>query len=465
MTRAQSGKSAPDPCCTDCTDEIRSEADVYRYAQRTCLTNQPTGSVGIETEWLVVDVASLSRPVPPARTLAVLADGTPEELTLPGGTRVTFEPGGQLELSAPPLPLPDALARTAADLAGVRSRLADAGLALVGMGTDPLRPARRALRASRYAAMERYFRAGGWTAGLTMMCSTASVQVNLDAGTPAQWTRRFELAHALGPVLLAMFAASPVLAGAATGWASTRQAVWAEIDPTRTGPVASSHQPDPPTAWADYLLAARVMLVRGPDGDSRLARRASTFAQWVAGDGPVVRPPSVTDLKYHATTVFPPVRPRGWLELRYLDAQPAGNWPVAVALTTVLLDDPHAADTAADACAPVARRWGAAARSGLGDTALHQAAWACAAAARDGLERMGADASLLTAVDAFIDRYVEPGRCPADDLADRLADEGPQGLLQAELDGSREHPSAAVSWLASVESAPDTQEVRDVVAL
>ncbi len=449
-TRTQSGKPKDDHCGTD--DEIRSAADVHRYAHLTCLTEQPRGTVGVETEWFVVDTESVSRPVAPTRTMAALtgvvsgsppdlrdgpsagATGSPGHATLPGGTRITFEPGGQLELSAPPLPLSDALARTAADLAGVRSMLADAGLALVGMGTDPLRPPRRHLTASRYEAMERYFRAGGGSAGVTMMCSTASIQVNLNAGTTAQWAGRFELAHALGPALVAMFAASPVLAGTATGFCSTRQAVWAEIDPTRTRPVATAGRSDPATAWADYLLAARIMLVRDPHGGFRQPPTTMTFGDWVAGEGPLPRPPTTTDLSYHATTVFPPVRPRGWLELRYLDAVPAGNWPMVVAVTTALLDDPRAADIAADACVPVADEWVTAALVGLSDTALHQAARVCAGAARDALGRMDADASLLAAVDAYFDSYVEPGRCPADDLTDRLADVGPEGLLRAEID-------------------------------
>ncbi|WP_250281536.1 ergothioneine biosynthesis glutamate--cysteine ligase EgtA, partial [Frankia sp. CiP1_Cm_nod2] len=463
------------PCCTNgkirtddrnqhdgglrADDEIRSPEDVHRYAHLTCLTDQPAGSVGIETEWFVVDIASPALPVPPGRTLAALTgDPSPEglspegprqgekasprtfpepvdDLFLPGGTRITFEPGGQLELSAPPLPLPDALARTAADLTAVRAMLADAGLALAAMGTDPLRPPRRLLHAPRYVAMQQYFRrTDGGRAGEAMMCSTASVQVNLDAGSAAQWGRRFELAHALGPVLVAMFAASPVLGGTATGWRSTRQSLWADIDPSRTSPVAAPHRPDPATAWADYLLAARIMLVRLPDGDFRLARDGSTFADWVAGAGPVARPPTVADLRYHATTVFPPVRPRGWLELRYLDAAPAGNWPVAVAVTTALLDDPRAADTAADACEPVAGRWLTAATLGLRDDMLHRAARRCAGAARDALGRLGVDGALLAAVDTYLETYAEPGRCPADDLLDRLPAGGPLGLLQAEID-------------------------------
>ncbi|WP_313954626.1 glutamate-cysteine ligase family protein, partial [Frankia sp. EI5c] len=130
---------------------------------------------------------------------------------LPGGSRLTFEPGGQLELSGPPLPLAGAVAAMRGDLALVRSALARRGLGIAGLGVDPLRPSRRHSSASRYLAMEEHFLASGGEAGLTMMCSTASVQVNLDAGTDGDdVVARFRLAHALEPVLIAMFAASPV---------------------------------------------------------------------------------------------------------------------------------------------------------------------------------------------------------------------------------------------------------------
>ena len=47
------------------------------------------------------------------------------------------------------------------------------------------------------------------------------------------------------------------------------------------------------------------------------------FADWA--DGRVLlggRRPTDADLEYHLTTLFPPVRPRGWLEIRYLDSVP-----------------------------------------------------------------------------------------------------------------------------------------------
>ncbi len=64
--------------------------------------------------------------------------------------------------------------------------------------------------------MEEFFnRAGPW--GRLMMCSTASVQVCLDAGEqgtgPGSVGWRWRLLHALGPVLVAAFANSPLREG------------------------------------------------------------------------------------------------------------------------------------------------------------------------------------------------------------------------------------------------------------
>jgi len=255
-----------------------------------------------------------------------------------------------------------------------------------------------------------------------MMCSTASVQVNLDLGArpEARWAR----AHALGPLLTAAFANSPLRLGRPCGWMSGRQRVWERLDPTRTAPVAGAEPGDPALAWARYLLDARLMLIREDDGRFRPVRDGSTFRDRLAAPGP---PPTAADLAYHATTLFPPVRPRGWLEIRYLDAQRPEYWPVCVAVTHALIVDDRAGDAAVDAVLgaagpypgePCPGDWRAAARDGLADPALRRAADACFRAALAALPRLGAPADLIADVAAFADRHVATGRSPAADLLD-----------------------------------------------
>ena len=79
---------------------------------------------------------------------------------MPGGSAVTVEPGGAVELSGPPadgvVSAIDAMNR---DQVVLRSGFADAGLGLVFLGADPLRPPKRVNPGARYRAMEQFFAA------------------------------------------------------------------------------------------------------------------------------------------------------------------------------------------------------------------------------------------------------------------------------------------------------------------
>jgi glutamate--cysteine ligase len=131
--------------------------------------------------------------------------------------------------------------------------------------------------------------------------------------------------------------------------------------------------------------------------------------------------PTLDDVRYHFTTLFPPIRPRGWLELRMIDSLPDEWWPVAVAVATALLDDEDAGEVAAAAVGPVRDHWTAAARHGLADPALCRAAQLCFAVALEALHRLDAGAATIGATEAFIDRYVARGRSPADERLLELA--------------------------------------------
>jgi glutamate--cysteine ligase len=404
------------------------EAEAEARARGVCFKNGPPRRVGVEVEWLVHDGAEPRRPVDPVR-LASAFEGL-RRLTL--DSSLTQEPGGQVELSSPPVNSLDECVRiVSADLAAVRDCLRGYGLILAGYGHDPWHRPRRVLDLPRYAAMEEYFDRAGPT-GRMMMCSTASVQVCLDAGVegpgPQGYRERWRLAHLLGPVLVAAFANSPLVHGRSSGMRSTRQAVWATLDPRRT--MAPSDCADPRDAWTEYALGAPVLCMRRDSG-SWVVPEGLTFREWIADGGRRLaeRPPSMDDLAYHMTTLFPPVRAQGHLELRMIDAQPgADGWIVPLAVTTALLDDPVAAGLALRAVRPLDLRpydgapgnplWRRAARHGLADPALLQAAEACFEAAREALVRMGVSQPIREAVAEFAERYVARGRCPADDLLD-----------------------------------------------
>ncbi|RGC67784.1 Glutamate--cysteine ligase GshA [Micromonospora sp. MW-13] len=355
-------------------------ADAARHIARICFKTGPPTHTGVELEWTVHDAADPALPVDRGRLLAALGPHSPVTIDdsspaapLRHGSAVTVEPGGQLEISTPPRPSVAALIEaTDADIAQLTDLLRAAGLVLGRTGIDPFRAPRPVVDTPRYRAMRCVFDQGG-PAGRTMMYSTAGLQVCLDAGEPAQVAARWAAAHAVGPPLLAAFATAGRHAGRRTGWASARMAAWLAIDPARTRPVWSPARPDadPVPAWTAYALAAPLLCLRG-DAADWTPPAGVTFGDWLAGALP--RPPTTDDLDYHLSTLFPVVRPRGYLEIRYLDAQPGSDWRLPLAVLAALFADPATVARAAGVAAPVADRWDAAARHGLADPPLARAA-------------------------------------------------------------------------------------------
>ena len=486
-----------------------SETAAEEHIHGICFKTGPPRRVGVELEWLIRTHGDAAAPAGHERVTRALA-GLTEAGELPGGGRLTIEPGGQVEISsAPAVGIGSCVTQAGRDLAAVREALEGAGLTLAGLGVDPYRPPARVLDLPRYAAMEEFFDRGGpW--GRVMMCSTASVQVCVDAGcdddgySGFRW--RWRLLHALGPVLVAAFANSPLRAGRLTGWKSTRQAVWAQLDPSRTRapsgaePWASNHSPrvngsrngavpraarspgaatgpgrsaraggagragpwgaagsgwppsprgpapsagaragavaDPRAAWARYALDAEVMCVRRGEDESWTAPPGLTFRDWLRGRSCEERPPTDADLAYHLSTLFPPVRPQGHLEVRFIDAQLGDGWIVPAAVVSALADDPVAAELAMAAAEPV---WqygvgpGLNGHRGNGNGSGPPGPWL--RAARRGPGRPGSGpggqgllrgrrrraragwraADIRHRVADFAEQYVLRGRCPADD--------------------------------------------------
>src|SRR5580693_2354581 len=401
-----------------------TEADAEAHVHGIAFKTGPPQRVGVELEWLVRDPGDPAQPVRAEQVAAALApfeagtlaskQGYPEPEqrivryqipALPSGATLTVEPGGQLELSsAPAVTLGELVEVTGRDLAALRDAAAAAGLELCGYGLDPLRPPRRVLDLPRYAAMEKFFdRDGPW--GRQMMCGTASVQVCLDAGDDGAgesgYRSRWRLLHAIGPVLVAAFANSPLRDGRPTGWHSARQQVWANMDPGRTrAPALDASDGDPRDVWAAYALDAELMCVREPGSHDWTAPAGVTFRDWLRDGGSgTLRAPTAEDLDYHLSTLFPPVRPHGHLELRMIDAQRDNGWIVPAAVASALADDERAADAAMAAAEPVwdgpaDDPWLRAARSGPGDPLIGRASRQCFEAADAALGRSGAPAEI-----------------------------------------------------------------------
>ena len=355
---------------------LRDRVEAEAYVASVCFKHGPPRLLGVELEWTVHHAADLRRPLEAAHLVAALGPHAPAtlvpdspQLCLPAGSPLTIEPGGQVEISALPKPsLTELIDTVDTDLAYLTGLLADAGLVLGARGLDPHRPPRRILSTPRYDAMEKVFAPIG-PHGLTMMCSSAGLQVCLDVGEPADVPDRWAAISGLGPVLAATFANSSVHAGEPTGWASARTRTVLATDPARTAPVPTTEHPA--TAWAARVLDTPVICLRASESCWD-APPGMTFADWMSGALP--RPPTTDDLDLHISTQFPPVRAQGYFEVRYLDAQPGADWIVPVALLVALFADRDTVRSVARVCAPVADRWLPAARCGLTDPPIAQAA-------------------------------------------------------------------------------------------
>lgn len=380
------------------TTPIGSRVEAEGYVAMVCFKHGPPELHGVELEWTVHHADDPHRPLDAAQLSNALGVHAPPtlvpdspQLPLGRGSLVTVEPGGQVEISGPAsASIPRLIDDTTADAAELTQLLAAQGLEPGRHGLDAYRPPRRLLTVPRYAAMERAFAQLG-PHGPRMMCSTAGLQVCLDAGEADQTAVRWRALHDLGPALVALFANSRRREGNDTGWASARtEATFGTCAPFTEPPPLDG---DPAEAWARTAMEAPVLCLRR--GDSWDAPAGLTFGAWADGALGDDKP-TYDDLEYHLSTLFPPVRPRGYLEVRYLDAQEGDGWIAPTLLLSALMSDPAVTDQALAAAAPAAGRWFPAAREGLDDKPVLQAARELVELATTNLSRTGVDQDLIT---------------------------------------------------------------------
>jgi glutamate--cysteine ligase len=310
------------------------------------------GLVGVELELIPVTDAPLPRPVAPA-WLTTGFDPAFVKAAAP-----SFEPGGQLELSLPPRPSVGGLAADVAVLMQRATSIAAArGIRLEAVGLNPYHscadvPLR--LPTPRYLAMQQAFDEVG-PDGRRMMRLTASLQIAVDLLPGLAGHEQWLVANLAGPPLTAAFANSAVAVGRPAGITGARTQIWQNVDLRRTGHDGRHLDlTDPVGAYAAFAAAA-----------PRL---------------PILE---AAQPAYHLSTLFPPVRPRGgYLEVRYLDAQPLWRISEAVGTVVSLLYDDRARHDALDLLLPRAqdqhRAWTEAA-AGYSPEAGPLLAIACAA--------------------------------------------------------------------------------------
>jgi len=260
-----------------------------------------------------------------------------------GKASVSLEPGGQFELSGAPLEtMHDICEETGAHLQEVKTVADELNLGMLGLGFTPIwrRDQVPVMPKGRYKIMRAYMpKVGGL--GLDMMFRTCTVQANLDFASEADMVAKFRTSLALQPIATALFANSPFVEGKPSGFLSARANVWTDVDPDRTGMLdfvfADGFGFE---AYARYALDVPMYFLkrdgRYVDVSGRSFRQ---FMERGFDDRPGDRP-TMKDWADHATTIFPEVRLKQYLEMRGADS---GPWSLLCALpalwTGVLYDD------------------------------------------------------------------------------------------------------------------------------
>src|SRR5579859_785199 len=299
--------------------------DLYATVENMFAPARHPALVGVELELIPVTDTSPPRPVAP-EWLAAGFDAGFVRAAAP-----TFEPGGQLELSPPPRPtVEDLVADVEVLLRRAVAIAAARGVRLEAVGLNPYHSCADVplhLPTPRYLAMQRAFDAGG-PDGRRMMRLTASLQISVDLLPGRAGHEQWLVASLAGPPLAAAFANSAVAAGRSAGITGARTRIWQDADLRRTG-YDGRHLDltDPVGGYAAFAAAAPRLPIREAEQPA-----------------------------YHLSTLFPPVRPRGgYLEVRYLDAQPLWRIPEALGVVASLLYDDRARHDALDLLLPRAQ--------------------------------------------------------------------------------------------------------------
>lgn len=317
---------------------------------------------------------------------------------------ISLEPGGQFELSGSPFQTAreahEENLRHVRELKQVASSL---GLRAVALGYRPFFELGQMpwMPKTRYQLMRTSLGSRG-THAHDMMLMTATGQVSLDWRDEADCVRKVLASVRISPLLVALFANSPLAQGKNSGFLSYRSRVWNDVDPSRCGyPMAMLDGSFSYSAYVEWALDAPMLFLRR--GGQYLDPK-TTFRGFLAQGFEGV-PAMHSDWVDHLSTLFPEVRLKKIVEIRAADANSPAMTGALAALMRGLLYDGRSLDDATRLLPPLspqehlelhraAQKDGLAARLG-GGTLADYASELVRLAAR-GLKRLsGDDASLL----------------------------------------------------------------------
>jgi glutamate--cysteine ligase len=246
--------------------------------------------------------------------------------------QITLEPGGQIELSGEPC---ESIHCTYAEFTQHIRELLEVtdplGIIFLGLGMQPVSRLDEIewVPKPRYRIMAPYMLKVG-RLGQRMMKQTATVQANIDYSDEKDAMAKFRTGMGLAPILIAMFANSPICEGRLTGYRSFREHIWTDTDKSRSGLLKFSFLPEVSFAhYVEYALDVPMyFIVRNKH---YIDMTGLTFRQFLRYGHNGERA-TIEDWSDHLTTLFPETRIKRYIEIRSVDSQPPDLMPALSAL-------------------------------------------------------------------------------------------------------------------------------------
>ncbi|MBI2534812.1 MAG: glutamate--cysteine ligase [Deltaproteobacteria bacterium] len=239
-----------------------------------------------------------------------------------GNAMITLEPGGQIELSGEPC---ESIHCTHAEFTQHIRELLEVAepldIVFLGLGMQPVSRLEEIewVPKKRYRIMGPYMPKVG-SLGQRMMKQTATVQANIDFLDEKDAMAKFRTGMGLAPILIGMFANSPISDGQLNGYRSFREHIWTDTDKSRSGLLKFSFSPEVGFAhYVEYALDVPMyFIIRHHD---YIDMTGLTFRQFLQRGHNGERA-TIEDWNDHLTTLFPETRIKRYIEVRSVDSQP-----------------------------------------------------------------------------------------------------------------------------------------------
>lgn len=306
-----------------CMHRIGVEAEFFPVYRKTGLAVPYSAKEGVEAMLKALACLHYYHPSKQRRNIIAL---NRKDLS------VSLEPGGQVELSAPPVStvfqVEEQVKQFIIHLKSLEKKFPQVQFLSTGIQPFSCLKDIEWTPKDRYKIMRRRMPPHG-ALSQWMMKMTATNQANFDFSDQADALEKMKAALLITPVAAALFSNSCYSEGDLNGYKTFRMQIWRETDRTRSGYLTQFLKSrDIFSDYLDWVLDVPMLfLIRK---NKYLEVKERTFRQFIRL-GYAGEKATLADFELHLTALFPDVRLKQYLEVRCVDAQSTDRIPAVVA--------------------------------------------------------------------------------------------------------------------------------------